>query len=163
LGGPLPMLLGGYLSDRLFQSRRMPVTALSLLALAVLVFAFPSLPATHLAIGLGFFGIGLLLYLPDSLISATAAIDFGTRRGASTAAGVVNGCGSIGQLVGSTMPGWIGWFIGDDADIWGPIFHSLGLGLFLGALLLLPQWNRLPSTARGGKAEGGPLLMKIRS
>jgi OPA family sugar phosphate sensor protein UhpC-like MFS transporter len=154
LGGPLSMMLGGYLSDKLFQARRMPVTALALLGLALLVFAFPSLPATRLAIGLGFFGIGFLLYLPDSLISATAAVDFGTRRGASTAAGVINGCGSVGQLLGSTMPGWIGRFLGEGADIWGPTFHLLALGLFVGALLLLPQWNRLPTLAHGQAPKG---------
>jgi len=34
---------------------------------------------------IGIFGIGFFLYMPDSLVSGTAAIDFGTRQGAGTA------------------------------------------------------------------------------
>jgi OPA family sugar phosphate sensor protein UhpC-like MFS transporter len=157
LAGPLGMVLGGYLSDKFFRSRRMPVTVLSLVGAAVLVFVVPSLPATRAAIGLGFFGVGLFVYLPDSLISATSAIDFGTRRGASTAAGIINGCGSIGQLLGATLPGWIELVVGESDDIWGTIFRALGAALLLAAVLLLPQWHRLPTPASnaGAGAKGG--------
>jgi OPA family sugar phosphate sensor protein UhpC-like MFS transporter len=147
LGGPLGVLLGGYLSDQIFRSRRMPVTVLCLAGTAGVVAALPSLPATKIATGLAFFAIGFLLYPADSLISGTAAIDFGTRRGASTAAGFINCCGSLGAIVGSTVPGWIKAFLPEGADIWGPIFHGLGLSLLLGALVLAPQWNRLPIPA----------------
>jgi MFS transporter, OPA family, glycerol-3-phosphate transporter len=135
LGGPIGVFLGGYLSDRLFASRRMPATVLGLVA------------ANAPAVGLGFFAIGFFLYPPDSLISGTAAIDFGTRRGAGTAAGFINACGSVGALLGSTLPGWIRTFLPDGADIWGPIFYGLGVSLLLAAALLAPQWNRLPTPA----------------
>ena len=50
--------------------------------------------------------IGLLLFGPDSIISGTAAIDFGTKQGASTAAGIINGMGSVGAIIGGTIPGF---------------------------------------------------------
>ena len=107
LGGPLGMILAGFLSDRVFRSRRMPMTAIGLLGAGVMVLLFPALPVTRWSIGAGLFGIGFFVYVADSLISATAAIDFGTRRGASTAAGLINACGSVGGIVGGTLPGWI--------------------------------------------------------
>jgi OPA family glycerol-3-phosphate transporter-like MFS transporter len=148
LGGPLGMILAGFLSDKLFRSRRVPMTALGLLGAGLLVIAFPTLPATRWGIGLGLFGIGFFVYIADSLISATAAIDFGTRRGASTAAGLINACGSVGAIVGGTLPGWIKHVAPAGSDLWGWVFYGLGAALLFAALLLVPQWNRLPSSAR---------------
>jgi OPA family sugar phosphate sensor protein UhpC-like MFS transporter len=148
LGGPLGMILAGYLSDKLFHSRRVPMTALGLLGAGLLVFAFPALPVAPWALGLGLFSIGFFVYVADSLISATAAIDFGTRRGASTAAGLINACGSVGAIVGGTLPGWIKRVAPEGSDLWSWVFYGLGAALLLAALLLVPQWNRLPSPAR---------------
>src|SRR5262249_38848422 len=128
LAGPLGMLLGGFLSDRLFHARRIPVVVLASLGGALLLFAFSHLPASRLAIGLGLFGIGFLLYIPDSLVSGTAAIDFGTKKGAATATGIINGCGSAGAVIGGTLPGWVEGIVGT-GDVWGPIFNGLGIGL----------------------------------
>ena len=145
LAGPVGTLAGGYLSDRVFQSRRMPVGIMALLSLAFLMVAFQFLPLTKAAIGAGLFAAGFLVYIPDSLLSGTAAIDFGTKKAASTASGIVNGCGSIGQIIGGTLPGWVGQFLAEGRDIWNPIFVGLGLALALAALLLVPHWNRVPS------------------
>jgi OPA family sugar phosphate sensor protein UhpC-like MFS transporter len=144
LAGPIGTLAGGYLSDRMFQSRRIPVGVLALMSLAVLMITFQYLPVTRVAIGAGLFSIGLLLFIPDSLLAGTAAIDFGTKKGASTASGLINGCGSIGQIVGVTLPGWIEKIVGRGHDIWNPIFVGLGVALALAGLVLIPQWNRVP-------------------
>src|SRR3954468_20231298 len=144
LAGPIGTLAGGYLSDRLFHSKRMPVSILALLALAVLMICFKFLPLTRVAIGAGLFAAGFLIYIPDSLISATAAIDFGTKKGASTASGLINGSGSIGQIIGVTLPGWVGVLLAKGHEIWNPIFLGLGVALAFAALLLYPQWNRVP-------------------
>jgi len=162
LAGPFAVLLGGYASDRLFHSKRMPMSILGLLGAAVLMALFSSLPSTRLALGLGFFGIGFLLYIPDSLVSGTAAIDFGTKKGASTAAGFINGAGSVGAVIGGTIPGWIEKIVGKEHDTWHVIFLGLGMALALAAALLLPKWNVLPPTAREKKqtpnAEPVPVL-----
>jgi OPA family glycerol-3-phosphate transporter-like MFS transporter len=144
LGGPLGTLFGGYVSDVICKGRRMPVSVVSLFLLAGVLFSFNRLAALESAwvfSGL-FFVIGFLLYIPDSLLSGTAAIDFGTRKGASTAAGVINGFGSIGAMLGGSLPGKIHATWG-----WDPLFLILAVAVTLGGLILLPKWNALPTTS----------------
>jgi len=142
LAGPISVFLGGLASDKIFGSRRMPVSTLSLFVLAVALFLFPFLPPTEFAMGAGFFVIGFFLYAPDSLVSGTAAIDFGTKKGASTAAGVINGCGSVGQILGLALPAFIVAKWG-----WPAVFFALGGSITIACLLLAPQWNTLPKTS----------------
>ncbi len=148
LAGPIAVILGGYISDKMFRSKRMPLSIVSLILCAIVMFFFFYLPKTQLSLGLGFFAVGFLLTIPDSLVSGAAAIDFGTKKGAGTASGFVNGTGSLGAIFGGTIPGWIENFLGKGADIWHPIFVSLSIGLLLAAILLMPQWNVLPPTAK---------------
>jgi len=113
-------------------------------------------------VGGGLFLIGFLIYIPDSLVSGTAAIDFGSKRGASTASGMINGFGSLGQIVGVSMPGWIGGFLAAGADIWTPIFTCLGISLALAGVILVPQWNRVPVPARPRVAPFAPRRRRAR-
>ena len=152
LAGPISVLLGGYLSDKVFRTKRMPLSVISLIAVAVLMFFFNRLPDTRLGLGLGFFAVGFLLYIPDSLVSGTAAIDFGTKRGASTAAGLINGCGSIGAVAGNLLPWWMERTLGKGVYIWNHVFIALAISLLLAGLLLLPQWNALPAAAVANNA-----------
>jgi sugar phosphate permease len=96
--------------------------------------------------GLGMFVMGFLVLIPDSLISGAAAIDFGTKKGASTASGVINGCGSLGQMIGVILPGSVESLLGKGQDIWPIVFIGLGVSLALAGLLLATQWNRVPLT-----------------
>jgi sugar phosphate permease len=141
-------LLGGYLSDKVFGARRMPVAVIGLVVVAVVLLGFNALPATKLALGSAFFFIGFFLYMPDSLVAGTAALDFGTRKGAGTAAGMINGFGSIGAIVGVTLPGILSGMLSEGADIWYYIFPGLGVSLVIAAVLLLPKWNALPATEK---------------
>jgi len=142
LGGPLGTLFGGYVSDIIFKGRRIPICVLSFFALAAIMFSSNHLAAmeSRLVFAGLFFAIGFLLYIPDSLLSGTAAIDFGTRKGASTAAGLVNGCGSVGAILGGSLPGKV-----SDTWGWGPIFPALAVLVLLAGLVLLPKWNALPA------------------
>lgn len=144
LGGPVGTLFGGYFSDVVCKGRRMPISVVSLFAIAILLSFFNRLAAFESAwvfAGLLFI-LGFLLYIPDSLLSGTAAIDFGTKKGASTAAGVINGFGSIGAILGGSLPGKI-------ADTWGwnPLFIVLAISAGLAGLILLPKWNAMPPTS----------------
>jgi sugar phosphate permease len=142
LAGPLSVFVGGLLSDKLFGTRRMPVSVLFLLSLSVVVFFMNDLPPTRLVLGASLFLIGFLTYAPDSLISGTAAVDFGTKKGASTASGLINGFGSVGAIVGGTIPGFFQKQWG-----WQGIFNFLAAATLIAALVLLPKWNALPATA----------------
>ncbi len=145
LAGPLGTLAGGSISDKLFNSKRMPICVLSLLMLAVLMVAFPFIPISRLGMGVGMFVMGFLIFIPDSLISGAAALDFGSKRGASTANGVINGFGSVGQMIGVTLPGTLTSILAKGVDIWPPIFVGLGIALAVAGLMLLPLWNRVPA------------------
>ncbi len=140
VGGLVGVIAAGYISDKLFQARRAPVAVLSLLACAVLMLAGiiqvhnPWIMATF------FFLVGAFLFGPDSIISATASIDFGTKRGAGTAVGFVNGIGSIGGVLGGWLPGRI-----TTGANWTPLFEVMLIGLVLSSIVLLPLWRVKPS------------------
>jgi OPA family sugar phosphate sensor protein UhpC-like MFS transporter len=147
LAGPVGTLAGGLMSDRLFESKRMPVSVLALLCLAALMLIFPFIPLSRPGMGIGMFTMGFLVFIPDSLISGTAAIDFGSKKGASTANGLINGMGSVGQMLGVLLPGSVESLLGKGQNIWTVIFIGLGICLALGGLMLAPLWNRLPPKA----------------
>ena len=143
LGGPLGALLAGWISDRVFGARRIPVGAISLLGLSVLLYFFDDLPASAAAIGAVLFLMGALTYAADSLLAGTAALDFGSARGASTASGVVNGAGSIGQIIGPAIPGILPKEWG-----WHGVFTILAGMVLVAGLALLPKWNAMPAEAQ---------------
>ena len=142
LAGPLSVFLAGVISDRLFATRRIPLSVLCLVGLSVLFFVLDKLPVSRWWFGACLFLMGLLLYAPDSLISGTAAVDFGTKKGASTAAGLINGCGSIGAIIGGTIPGLFHQRWG-----WNGVLVLLAASCFIAACLLLPKWNALPASS----------------
>ena len=142
LAGPVSVFLGGLISDKVFGSRRMPVSVICLFLVGGLLLCLDHLPRTPWMLGSSLFLLGFLTYAPDSLISGTAAVDFGTKRGASTASGLINGCGSVGQVLGGSIPGFFQKEWG-----WSGVFLSLAIAVFLAAVLLLPKWNALPPAA----------------
>ncbi len=150
LAGPLSVLAGGYASDKLFGSRRMPYSAVSMMLLAVLLFFFNDLASMqNMTVSAGIlFLAGFLIYGPDSLVSATAAVDFGTSKGASTASGVINGLGSIGAIVGGTIPGFFKETWG-----WDGVFILMSVSVFIAGVLMISKWNALPDNVDGKNKE----------
>ena len=139
----------GFVSDKLFHARRFPACVLSLLLLAVVLSLFGPLTNSGSIGGmlLAFFLIGLFLFGPDSMLSATAAIEFGTKKGAGSAAGFINGWGSFGQILGVALPGYLmAWFPGTDTTV--ILFYGFSVATLVAGLLLLPLWNRVPPTGR---------------
>jgi len=141
IAGVFSVLLGGYCSDKVFGSKRMPVCVIALAVLGIGLLFFTQIPPNRWLLLLVYMFIGLLLYAPDSIISGTAAQDFGTRQGASTATGFVNGCGSVGAIVGGVIPGVMS---DEGGSQWGLIFTLLGIMAIVGSLILLPMWNTKP-------------------
>jgi sugar phosphate permease len=138
LAGLLGPIMIGLASDKLFGARRMPACVLSLLALTVsLVFFMGALHtgSVLLVVALLFF-MGLTLYGPDSMISGAAAIDFGTAKAGATAAGFVNGCGSVGAILGGLLPGYF--------DTVTVFIVFAGCAMF-SSLVLIPHWNSRPA------------------
>lgn len=141
IGGLLGVIGIGYVSDKLFQARRAPAIILSLLATALIMLIGLAPVRNVWLMSAFFFGIGLFVLGPDSMLSATAAMDFGTKRGASTATGFVNGIGSLGGILGGYLPG----VITTETD-WSALFGVILVGLIFSAVMLLPLWRVKPPT-----------------
>jgi len=143
LGGPLGAMLGGYGSDRVFGARRVPVAACSLIALSLLLYLLHALPRMQLAFAAALFVIGAFVYAADSLLAGTAAVDFGTKDGAGTSTGLINGAGSLGQILGPAIPGVV-----PESWGWHGIFSLLAVTVLFAGVILLPKWNALPAERR---------------
>ena len=141
--GVLGALTAGIVSDIIFKGRRMPVCVVLLILLAATLFMFDTFTSTgsHLMMGVLLFAIGFFIYGPDSILAGVAAVDFGTSKGAGTSAGFINGCGSIGAILGGSLPGVIYANYG-----WGMLFNILGVSVLMAAILLSTRWNAVPAT-----------------
>lgn len=131
-------VFAGYASDKLFSARRFPVGSLMLLGLAVACYFEPTIvrwgvygPALAMAL------IGFMTYGPDSLMTGAGAIDIGSPRRAATAAGVINGMGSCGQLLSP----FVVVYMVEAFDSWDPIFYLFVGCALAGSLLLASKWN----------------------
>ena len=138
VGGILGGLLCGYLSDRVFGSRRPPVAFLFYLgqiaALLMLgqctspVFAALLIPFTCMWI----FGV-------HGMLSATSAMDFGGTKAAATVTGICDGV----QYLASGLTGFL---LGGALDMYGWGLWTWMIMPFsvFGALLMIRLWNETP-------------------
>jgi OPA family sugar phosphate sensor protein UhpC-like MFS transporter len=143
LAGPVGAVAGGFISDKFLGTRRVPVCVVCLMLLGVLLIVLNHLPANRYVLGGCLFAIGFLLFTPDTLIAGAAAIDFGTKKGASTASGMINGWGSVGAAVGGTIPGFF-----EERYGWSGVFGLLGGMTILAGIIMMPKWNALPGGAK---------------
>jgi sugar phosphate permease len=131
-------LIAGYVSDRLMNGRRYPVGAVMLFGLAAVLLVHPiigRMGPIPMAISISL--LGILIYGPDLLMSATASIDAVSPEQAARAAGVVNGIGSLGQLISAYVVAVVVSRFG-----WDQLFAFFVVcSLAAGGLLTL-RWNK---------------------
>ncbi|MGA2384713.1 MAG: MFS transporter [Gemmatimonadales bacterium] len=145
VGGIVGALLAGYMSDRLFQSRRPPVALVFYLAqivcLLILGQAAPVLAAYMIGITcIWIFGV-------HGMLTGTASMDFGGSKGAATVAGMLDGVqylasGLTGFLLGHFLDKW-GW------GVWTWMLMPFSL---VGAILMVRLWNETPLRGRAPQA-----------
>lgn len=137
VGGFLGGLVAGYVSDKLFDSRRGPIAALMLFGLGLSIYAHTYLTLMGpLMNAVGMALVGFMIYGPDSILTGAAAMDFGTKEGASTAAGFINGMGSTGAALQGLIVGYVSQKFG-----WNYLFYLfIGLSFIAGSLTSL-LWN----------------------
>ncbi|MBX7044376.1 MAG: MFS transporter [Ignavibacteria bacterium] len=139
LAGIAGAFIAGFMSDKVFGSRRPPVAfigyVIQILALAIVSMA-PSLNAIVIAFVLNSLAISMV----HSMLSGTASMDFGGKRAAATAAGMFDGMQYVG---GSVMGVGAGWLI--DAYGWGAWGPSMIGFAVIGAVLMLFLWNARPN------------------
>jgi OPA family glycerol-3-phosphate transporter-like MFS transporter len=134
---------GGLISDKLFHSRRGPpavllcgFTFLMTILMAVSLRSHPLiLGAAGLLITMAVIGV-------HSLMSGTAAADFGGRKATATCSGLVDGFVYLGSGIQSMSLGYLvghGWY-------WWPIF--LMPFALAGGFLAMKFWHDLPEATK---------------
>jgi OPA family glycerol-3-phosphate transporter-like MFS transporter len=142
VGGILGGLLCGYMSDRLFQSRRPPVAFIFYIGqiVSLLILGNTALP------GLAAFMIGfscMWIFGVHGMLSGTASMDFGGTKGAATVTGLLDGV----QYLASGLTGFgLGYFL--DRYGWGVWVYLIIPFSVIGALLMLTLWNQTPARNR---------------
>jgi MFS transporter, OPA family, sugar phosphate sensor protein UhpC len=140
LVGFLGALLAGYASDKLFRARRFPVVTIMMTGLGLVCLVHPLLAARGLGWNLvGIALIGIFTYGPDTLMQGAASQDAGLGGGAASAAGIICGIASLGQLVSPYLVA-----IAVDRLGWDALFQFFVAVSFLGALLTARFWNFRP-------------------
>jgi MFS transporter, OPA family, glycerol-3-phosphate transporter len=134
---------GGLISDKFFQSRRGPPAAMlcGLVLVLSLVMA-ACLRSSPFVVGAAGVGIVMAAVGITSLMSGTAATDFGGRKATATSSGIVDGFAYLGSGLQSFSLGYIvtwNWQ-------WWPLF--LVPFAVLGLVIALKIWNRLPKATR---------------
>jgi sugar phosphate permease len=134
VGGTAGAIVVGWASDRWFRGKRVAVSAASLVILAACLALYGRYAAAGLLPNLALLAlVGFFLFGPDSLVSGAAAQDIGGPAGAATAAGIINGMGSVGPIFGSELANAMTARYG-----WSAFYAMLGGGALLSALILLP-------------------------
>jgi sugar phosphate permease len=134
-------LIAGYVSDRLLQSRRAPVSAVMLFGLGFILLCQPVFsrygpPGIAVLISLA----GVFSYGPDTLLSGAWAQDIGASRTA-TATGLVEGIGHVGALFSPYVVVYVSGHSG-----WDSLFLVFAGAAFLAGIVLVPIWNRKPES-----------------
>jgi len=131
-------LIAGYVSDRLLNGRRYPVGATMLFALAAALLMHPVIGRLGpLAMGCSISLLGILVYGPDLLMSGPASVDAVGPRHAARALGIVNGVGSLGQLISAYVVAVIVSRFG-----WDQLFTFFLLCALAAGGLLTLRWNK---------------------
>jgi OPA family glycerol-3-phosphate transporter-like MFS transporter len=141
IGGAIFVVIAGVLADRVFARRRVFTAFLFLIALVAALYLYQQTGSRSVAwtvLGLGL--VGGCLFAADSLISGAVAQDLGGPHASGLAAGLINGIGSIGQV----LQGFVLVYVSDVYG-WSTLFTVfMGLAGF-GALCLIPYLRVGPS------------------
>lgn len=147
VGGILGGILCGYMSDKLFQSRRPPVAFIFYLLQIVSLFILGQTASPLVAS----FMIGvscMWIFGVHGMLTGTASMDFGGTRAASTVAGLLDGV----QYLASGLTGFLmGHFL--DKWGWGSWTYMIMPFSLIGALLMTRLWNETPLKRAPGPAE----------
>ncbi len=143
LFGIVGSFAGGVISDKFFQSRRGPPAAMfcafMVLMAAVMAMTLKSFP---FVVGSAALMIVAAVTGVHSLMSGTAAADFGGRKATATCSGIVDGCVYLGSSVQSVA---VGYLSGISWTLW-PIF--LMPFAVAGGIIAWRIWHELPAATK---------------
>jgi OPA family glycerol-3-phosphate transporter-like MFS transporter len=153
VGGIIGGLLCGWMSDKLFDSRRAPVAVIfyACQVAALLMLGYTQTP--WMAVGLVGFAC-IWIFGVHGMLSGTASMDFGGRKAAASAAGMLDGVQYVASGFTGFGLGWIlktyGWDgLGEvagsvpvDGHLWVLCIIPFSI---LGGLIMSTLWNAKPN------------------
>ena len=143
VAGIIGGVFAGTVSDKLFQSRRAPAAGfLYGVATVATLCMIPALNGDGWALGFLVFLMSICVIGTHGLLSGTATMDFGGRKSAATAVGIIDGFVYLGTGVQSLALGWIttrNW------TFW-PVF--MAPFALMGFVLLRRIWHATPQNSR---------------
>ncbi len=146
--GIIGSFLGGMISDNYFQSRRSPpVVFLNIFMFIMAGIMFFFLTSSPVIVGTAAVLIVMAVTGVHSLMSGTAAADFGGRKATATSSGIVDGFVYLGTGIQSFSLGFLttwDWH-------WWPVF--LMPFALIGMLIAMKTWKELPEATKRYIAE----------
>lgn len=138
LSGIAGMIVAGIVSDKVFHGKAQRTCALCMVGVIAFLAIFCLLPAsTNPVILMAVLAcIGFFLYGPQALIGVVASNEV-TRRGASSANGIIGFVAYLSPLISGIVFGWIA-----DNYGWDTVFRIMIVVAFLGLFTLLTLWNK---------------------
>jgi len=144
--GIIGALAGGLISDKQFQSRRGPPAALLcgfVLAMAVVMSLF--LFSQPIVVGWAAVFIVMASIGITSLMSGTAATDFGGRKATATSMGIVNGFAYVGSGIQSFS---LGFLLANKGGSWHWLPVFVIPFAIIGTFIAIKIWHDLPAATR---------------
>jgi OPA family glycerol-3-phosphate transporter-like MFS transporter len=134
----------GWTSDKLFGSRRAPAAGLLYCILAAAIVGMFFTLGSPLGIGIMAVIIMTTVTGTHGLLSGTATMDFGGRKGAATAVGLIDGFVYLGTGVQAFALGYLTEWTWKAWPVFLLPFSVIGFGL------LISIWKAVPSGKKGG-------------
>ena len=140
IAGSLGAISAGWATQKYFGSRRAPIVAVMLACLGSLAWLYPKIPVDNWVLGLVCLAaIGYFTYGPHVTMVAAIPMDFGTRKGASSATGFIDGLGYVGAALAGVVSGWL-----IDNYSWDAAFNFWIASAFIAAGLMATFWRYKP-------------------
>ncbi len=146
LAGSFGGIFAGFISDKIFGSRRGPVAALfyGLMIVLTITMGFV-LKLNPFILGAVVSFMSFAVIGTHGMLSGTATMDFGGRKGAATAVGMIDGFVYLGTGLQSIS---LGFLLSKSWNYWAPFLVPFTI---IGFILALKIWHAFPQAKRKGK------------
>ena len=152
VAGIMGGMFAGVISDKVFNSRRGPVAAVLYAMMLLGAVALIPMMGVPVAVGWTVIYMSMAIIGVHGMLSGTASADFGGKKNAGTAVGLIDGMVYLGTMLQSfTLGAWLPKK--DDAvaasnpENWYIWFYAMIPFALIGLLLAIRVWNAKPKAA----------------
>jgi len=137
LFGFVGALYAVHLSTRFFAGRRFPVATLLLFAVGILALLEPVIAQQGwTASAVNITAMGMLVYAVDALMVSVAVLESVPLTHAARSIAVVNGAGSVGQMLAPLLVNWFAHTFG-----WENLFNLFLITSLIASAIVARHWN----------------------